>query len=68
MAVVKNKTIQSKRLKNWDGAKDCTLGSSTVDARRQGDFSKDGQAVKASESDLEYDDVAARQERFGLFY
>lgn len=62
------KVHQSKRLKSLDGVSECTFGKSTVDARRQGDFSKDGQAVKASESDLEYDDVKARQERFGAFY
>ncbi len=62
------KVIQSKRLKDLDGVEECTFGDSTVDARRQGDYSKDGQAVKASSSDDEFDDVKARQERFGLRY
>lgn len=68
MALVKNKTIQSKRLKNLDSVIECTFGDSTVEARRQGDYSKDGQAVAASASDDEFDDVKARQERFGLLY
>lgn len=63
-----SKTIQSKRLKDLDGVAECTFGDSTVDARRQGDYSKDGQAVAASSSDDEFDDVKARQERFGISY
>ncbi len=62
------KVIQSKRLKNLDGVEECAFGKSTVEARRQGDYSKDGQAVAATVSDDEFDDVKARQERFGLPY
>lgn len=62
------KVLQSKRLKNLDGVEECTFGDSTVEARRQGDYSKDGQAVKATESDNEFDDVKARHARFGMRY
>ncbi len=60
------KVLKSKRLRKLDGVKDISIGSATVDARRQRDFSKDGQAVAADASDDNFDDVKARQERFGL--
>lgn len=62
------KVIQSKRLKNFNGVAEITFGPASIDARRQRDFSKDGQAVSASESDSEYDDVSAQRERFGMLY
>lgn len=62
------KVIQSKRLKDLDSVIECKFGDSTVEARLQGDYSKDGQAVKANESNDEYDDVMARQERYGVRY
>ncbi len=60
------KVIQSKRLHRLEGVTDITFGKASVEARRQRDFSKDGQAVKAAESDDEYDDVKAQQKQFGL--
>ena len=53
------------RLSGADGIKDLNIFKASVRAREQGDFSKDGQAVAASQEES-LDDVKARAKRFGL--
>ena len=53
------------RCSGADGFKDLNIFKASVGAREQGDFSKDGQAVAASQEES-LDDVKARAKRFGL--
>lgn len=53
------------RLSGADGIKDLNIFKASVSAREQRDFSKDGQAVAASQEES-LDDVKARAERYGV--
>ena len=59
------KVIASHRLKQLDGVKDVKFGNSSVEARANNDFSKDGKA--SGPQDLSsFADVKARAERHGI--
>ncbi len=53
------------RLSGADGIKDLDVFKASVSAREQEDFSKDGQAVAATQERSD-DDVKARAERYGI--
>lgn len=53
------------RLSGADGIKDLNIFKASVQAREQQDFSKDGQAVAASQEES-FDDIKAKAERYGL--
>lgn len=53
------------RVSGADGIKDLNIFKASVEAREQGDFSKDGQAVAAAQEES-FDDVKAQADRYGL--
>lgn len=55
----------SKRLKNFDGVRDCKIGPASVEARERGNAHVTGQG--ANVSDDGFDDVKARSERYGIY-
>lgn len=61
----KNKAVMSKRLKHIDGVRDVKIGRASVEARERGNAHVTGKGV--SSDDTGFDDVAARNDRFGLF-
>ena len=61
-----NRQLLKKRLKSFDGVKDCPIGPATVEAREKGNFHVTGQGVDSDDSGM--DDVEERRKRYGFLY
>lgn len=61
----KSRTVQSHRLSGPDGVKDVKIGRASVDHRLRGNAHVTGKGAERDDSD--FDDVKARNERFGPF-
>ena len=61
----KSRVVMSKRLKYIDGVREVKIGRASVEARERGNAHVTGKGVDSD--DAGFDDVAARNDRFGLF-